>query len=219
MKSRNPASSALGSEIYRHGDSNPGSNRPKPSTPGSRMGKNGAAPLTRPAPDTEKDGLSMPADRIYGGPSWTGPRTYFVKSAPRPSLQGPIKIGHTAHLAQRVRNMQAGNPHELVLLADMPGLRHHERLLHERFAAGRLKPDCEWFRHDTPGLLEFIEAVRVYVDHYHDAAPDQIALVDEFLREAQQMPIRDSERAALLKMRGIAERHGLEALAPRRIAA
>jgi len=66
-----------------------------------------------------------------------------------------IKIGHVSldEADSRRRELQCGNPSELVLLGTMPGDLGTERQLHERFAAARIRG--EWFR-PVPDLLLLI---------------------------------------------------------------
>jgi hypothetical protein len=74
------------------------------------------------------------------------------------SLQGPIKIGTTASLSQRLKVLRTGSPADLHVLAAIAGGRHLERLLHTAFAPLR-HPQSEWFE---PGetLLSFIEEIQ-----------------------------------------------------------
>lgn len=76
---------------------------------------------------------------------------YFI----RPEGGGPIKIGLTHDLSGRLTALQIGSPVKLALIARIDGgAGTTEAALHRRFAAGRLHG--EWFREDTPGLLELI---------------------------------------------------------------
>jgi hypothetical protein len=78
---------------------------------------------------------------------------YFVRAG----VKGPIKIGRTDQLSQRVQGLQVAHYEELTLLAVEPGSRAVERALHQRFDHLRLRG--EWFR---PGmeLLAYIESLR-----------------------------------------------------------
>ncbi len=78
---------------------------------------------------------------------------YFIAAGVR---RGPVKIGYTDNLADRLRTLQSGNPQPLYALAVIPGDVARERRLHQRFAEGRLIG--EWFDADTPGLDEFLSA-------------------------------------------------------------
>ncbi len=66
---------------------------------------------------------------------------------------GPIKIGVSADVADRVSKLQVGCAYPLVLLATMKGDDTTEYNLHTRFASARLSG--EWFR-PVPELLAFI---------------------------------------------------------------
>jgi hypothetical protein len=74
---------------------------------------------------------------------------YFIQ----PTGGGPIKIGTTENLEQRLKGLDAAFGTEWALLATMPGSYEEERALHQRFrhlALGR-----ELFR-PARELLEFI---------------------------------------------------------------
>jgi hypothetical protein len=77
---------------------------------------------------------------------------YFIQALPG----GNIKIGTTADLEARFRNIQADSPVKLTILATMPGARAVERRLHTRFA--HLREHGEWFR---PGedLTAFVQGL------------------------------------------------------------
>lgn len=67
---------------------------------------------------------------------------------------GPIKIGLTNCVANRLRYIQTGQPCEIELLGSVTGGKDLEEALHVRFAADRLRG--EWFK-DTPELRAVIE--------------------------------------------------------------
>jgi hypothetical protein len=75
---------------------------------------------------------------------------YFIQAG----HDGPIKIGFAVDPAERLAMLQTGNHVELFLAAAMPGGIDLEQELHARFAEGRIRG--EWFRPDTPGLLDAI---------------------------------------------------------------
>jgi len=81
-----------------------------------------------------------------------GPRVYFVQAGEG----GPIKIGTSDKVPDRIAKLQTANPHKLSLLGTVAGDEEIERALHARFASIRL--EGEWFR---PGreLLDFIAVV------------------------------------------------------------
>lgn len=75
---------------------------------------------------------------------------YFIQVA----TDGPIKIGTTSCVGQRVRDLQIGCPFQLRILGTMQGGdRNLERELHSTFAKLRLKG--EWFTPDST-LLTWI---------------------------------------------------------------
>lgn len=82
---------------------------------------------------------------------------YFIQ----PARGGPVKIGWTeASVAQRVRDLQVGNPEELYLRHWMAGDRYVEKDLHVRFADWRLRG--EWFIPNEDMAREF--SVRLDTD-------------------------------------------------------
>lgn len=89
----------------------------------------------------------------------TNPTIYFV-SCDLPDC--PIKIGWAGILSERIAQIQAHVPHQVVVLATKPGAVRDERALHRRFAALRLHG--EWFRRG-PELLEQIEEINALRDH------------------------------------------------------
>lgn len=80
---------------------------------------------------------------------------YFVQQQ-LPGEPGPIKIGVSRDIGERVRSLQCGSPHPLALLGTVPGDALDERRLHERFQAFRLSG--EWFAPDA-ALLAFIRSL------------------------------------------------------------
>ena len=72
-------------------------------------------------------------------------RVYFIQQDGGERL---VKIGTTTRPVEvRLRELQAGQPHPLVILAHAPGGRYEEGRLHDRFG-----PHCvtgEWFRPDV----------------------------------------------------------------------
>jgi hypothetical protein len=75
---------------------------------------------------------------------------YFAQSTDG----GPIKIGTTADVESRLRQLEAHYGRPLALLATMPGGRDEERAIHRRFALLRFGR-TEQFR-PAPDLLAFI---------------------------------------------------------------
>jgi hypothetical protein len=79
--------------------------------------------------------LSIPSKRWR---MMAGPRVYFVGPE-----AGPIKIGYTGDLRDRMSALQCGSPQIVLVWAAPPGDRTEEWLYHQRFAARRLHG--EWF--------------------------------------------------------------------------
>lgn len=77
-------------------------------------------------------------------------RVYFIGNA------RTVKIGVASDPAQRLADLQVGNPRRLSVIAEMPGDERYERILHEHFAELRIRG--EWFRH-ADRLAEFIAAL------------------------------------------------------------
>lgn len=75
---------------------------------------------------------------------------YFVQAG----LSGPIKIGVTTDIKNRLSQLQTGNPENLRLLALHLGDRHLEKALHRYFAPHQVK--SEWFMPNEE-LVELIE--------------------------------------------------------------
>jgi hypothetical protein len=74
--------------------------------------------------------------------------TYVIQSGPF------VKIGATANVENRVRELMIDNPHEVIALAVLPGGRTVEGALHRRFKAYRHRH--EWFRVEGD-LAQWIE--------------------------------------------------------------
>lgn len=76
--------------------------------------------------------------------------TYFVQSG----VGGPIKIGVTTNIQNRLQSLATGSAEPLTLLGTLKG--NHERRLHERFAACR--KSGEWFEPAAELLAELSTA-------------------------------------------------------------
>jgi hypothetical protein len=74
-------------------------------------------------------------------------RVYFVQAGE----SGPVKIGVTGNIEDRVRTMQTGSPQPLRVLATFPGGFDLEARLHRMFAPHRVHG--EWFA-PAPDLLQ-----------------------------------------------------------------
>lgn len=109
---------------------------------------------------------------------------YFVQEGD----DGPIKIGVANDPFARLRECQVGNPRELNLLGVYVGGYPEERMLHRRFAAGRIRG--EWFRPDTPGLQAVIDG--------SDRG-------EEWPLDSRIFELMDSPRLALVESAGLQE--------------
>lgn len=85
------------------------------------------------------------------------PCVYFLQR--KNDSAAPIKIGVSTQggLARRLKSIQTGYPHKLVILATMAGGAEAEKRLHESFGHARM--NGEWFE-PTEGLLALIEGLR-----------------------------------------------------------
>lgn len=81
-------------------------------------------------------------------------RVYFVQSG----LEGPIKIGASSNVKQRLVDLQMGSPQPLKLLAQVRGSKREEREVHRRFAHLRVRG--EWFS-PAAELIEYISTIPV----------------------------------------------------------
>lgn len=86
---------------------------------------------------------------------------YFIQAG----QHGPIKIGFTTRLEERLHDLQGGNPIQLRLLATIRGNASHEQLLHTQFQEHRVRG--EWFR-PTAQLLRLIQTIKRMEDEQHD---------------------------------------------------
>lgn len=79
---------------------------------------------------------------------------YFIQAA-----GGPIKIGVTTDINQRLRELQVANPLPLVTLGTIPGTQALERELHLKLTQHRIRG--EWFKPDDEVLAVLLrERVR-----------------------------------------------------------
>ena len=84
----------------------------------------------------------------------TGGKIYYVQVT-----SGPIKIGFTKKRVEgRLKELQAGNPETLLLLAWHHGTQDQELELHERFRHLQIRK--EWFRpHES--LLSHLRSITI----------------------------------------------------------
>ena len=78
---------------------------------------------------------------------------YFIQEGGR---MGPIKIGFSTNVENRLMTLQTANPNPLKLLYSLRGTEAQEATLHERFK--HLRMSGEWFR-CSPELLDFINCL------------------------------------------------------------
>lgn len=62
-----------------------------------------------------------------------------------PGPTGPVKIGWSKKLKQRLRDVQVGHPEPLGILFAFRGTASEENMLHRFFARDRIRKDGEWF--------------------------------------------------------------------------
>ena len=87
---------------------------------------------------------------------------YFIQRGD----DGPIKIGFSEIVPDRIRMLQTGSAEKLKLRALMEGSLADERAIHAMFEEGRMSG--EWFRSDTPGLQDFMAAVGITLPGVED---------------------------------------------------
>ena len=58
-----------------------------------------------------------------------------------------VKIGYSANVEQRLKQLQTGNPYPLKLLLVLKGLKDTEKGIHEEFSGSRV--NGEWFRYKS----------------------------------------------------------------------
>lgn len=80
---------------------------------------------------------------------------YFV----RQNKTGPIKIGFTENLKQRIIGLQVSNPEKLALLGTIGGSKYIERQIHQHLRFYHI--GGEWFRASS-FVLEFIYSLPDY---------------------------------------------------------
>src|SRR5689334_348035 len=92
---------------------------------------------------------------------------YFIKSG------AFIKIGYSADIPGRVRDLQRFNPERLdvlgIIALPSPDALRLERLLHRHFAAGRYR--YEWFR-ESEAILDYIEEHARPLGGHHETCRD-----------------------------------------------
>lgn len=81
-------------------------------------------------------------------------RIYFAKPI---GMQGPVKIGMTQRIEERLTSLNALAAFPLELVATMPGDRHLEARLHHKFIDDR--SHGEWFRW-SPELQAVMDAIQ-----------------------------------------------------------
>ena len=78
---------------------------------------------------------------------------YFVQG----ESGGPIKIGYTANVSNRIKELQTGYPDALKLLLAIPGNINNEQVLHSKLKEYRLHG--EWFK-PVPAVLNVMEELQ-----------------------------------------------------------
>jgi Meiotically up-regulated gene 113 len=79
-------------------------------------------------------------------------RQLYIYIIGGPGADSPVKIGITARVEDRLRDLQTGHPYPLKILAKCPGDQDQEAALHQRFK--NLRITGEWFcRTDAINVL------------------------------------------------------------------
>jgi hypothetical protein len=92
------------------------------------------------------------SDRLHGRKG----TVYFISTEEVPNF--PIKIGIAWQAAElRTASINTHCPYQLEILASFEGTLWHERILHERFAADRLRG--EWFKRSV-NVMRFLLELR-----------------------------------------------------------
>ncbi len=69
---------------------------------------------------------------------------------------GFVKIGYSANVQTRLKDLQTASPFELRVIGTMAGTEEDERAIHQRFR--HLHERGEWFRRDP----ELMQAIKEY---------------------------------------------------------
>lgn len=89
-------------------------------------------------------------------------QVYFIQQG----SDGPIKIGFTTNIEQRLKNLQTGSPFPLALLVCVPGSEANEATLHRALKNHHLQ--LEWFANSREVLfiIEHFRQTGRYSDPY-----------------------------------------------------
>lgn len=116
---------------------------------------------------------------------------YFIRMD-----KGPVKIGYTEkNVEHRVRQLQTGSPHKLVILATAEGTKEDERQLHNRFADYNIKG--EWFK-CVPEIMSYIFPVNLQIATYQNSPKENIPIESPkivLLAEIERIAIIDALEA------------------------
>jgi|ERR1043166_932612 hypothetical protein len=107
----------------------------------------------RDIPDDGDEPFDSGADVVESGFLPSGPVVYFLQA----QTGGPIKIGWSSDIKQRLDALQPGCPYPLNVLLCVRGSFADEQLLHQKFARFRLHG--EWFE-AAEEVLKYILSVR-----------------------------------------------------------
>ena len=105
-----------------------------------------------------------------------------------------IKIGYAAEVKKRVDNLRTASPHELKLLASMPGDLALEKQIHARFSY--LRVNREWFNTDQEIVKLAVSASRLTgisgdADPFLRYAIFEPKLIDLLIEAASAVPDSD----------------------------
>jgi hypothetical protein len=103
------------------------------------------------------------------------------------------KIGHTTrHPTERIRELQTGNPDDLVLIGVCPGGNKYERMFHKMFQSNKIRG--EWFEF-TSEKVSLIKSMMVTFRLDFDTSEEVVpATSEEIMLDEQNSPPASPER-------------------------
>ena len=129
-------------------------------------------------------------------------KVYFVQG----DKGGPIKIGYTDNVEQRMKLMQTGNPEKLILLHLTRGGKILEEQLHIRFSSYHYRG--EWFE-PAKEILDYIDELK----ERDNAEPPLLTIVElslamgEFLTNDDKKLLQEMVNGAILNKQFNWDRH------------
>lgn len=104
---------------------------------------------------------------------------YFIQQG----KTGPIKIGYSNNVNERIKSLQSASPEKLVLLGYINGTRKQEQLIHRFFH--KYQMEGEWFT-PAPRVLNYIFSLIVGFD----IKPTECNDLDGMLKELEKTFIK-----------------------------